>query len=575
LPPGRRLEYLPSTYMEQTAIPGWRTRLARQYRRWAICVVGFLAATGVYAQYSDTLRFGFNYDDYHLVRPYSGAEVRSAFHGTWDSTGIERPFYRPLTVAFYAWRFDAFRYNAWKYHALSLVLFAMAGTLGAVLLMRITDSWSAPLWFVVWWCVHPNLPISLVAWATNQMHLLQTITCLTGLLWWFHVKSKPAIWWTPLLAVQVIAFLVKEDGVLLLPFICLLHGLYWLVVDRTVTRPTVGAVVTGGALIAALWFWRRQALGGLGGYRVSWDSDTLTANLAKGLTRALFLRPARTLTLQIQSWYAIGVVLAATGCAVYWRHWRTLFAISVGVGMALIFNLPFALVTKAEQYYLIATGAVFAVAASADVFSRSLGLLPRITIVALSVPVVLAMHGTARDAADLFAPANEATRATDTLANWAAVPIEIRTWIPHKLTPPHTGNLARDLPIVVFGAYDPERDRGGHVYRWTSGRVTTFVNADATSLRFSLRALFMERPRRPFNVQVLVEGQVVNHTTLTTDLPQPLVIPLRAHPGSADMTKVEVVLDHTWSPGGNDTRALGVQLSDLDIDRMSSPNIYR
>src|SRR5919202_3560495 len=55
--------------------------------------------------YKDTLGYGFDYDDYHFIRPYSRAEVLAAFHGPWDATGIEVPFYRPLTVALYAARF--------------------------------------------------------------------------------------------------------------------------------------------------------------------------------------------------------------------------------------------------------------------------------------------------------------------------------------------------------------------------------------------------------------------------------------------------------------------------------------
>jgi hypothetical protein len=183
----------------------------------------------------------------------------------------------------------------------------------------------------------------------------------------------------------------------------------------------------------------------------------------------------------------------------------------------------------------------------------------------VAIPVVVMMQGTARDAADLYAPDSEATRATDALVQWAATPFEIRTWLRSKLTPPHTGHLSRDLPVIVSGAYDPERDRGGHEYRWTTDRLTLFVNADANSLRFTLHALSIERPRRPFHVQVFVEHTLFSEATLETDTPQSFLVPLRARPSSPDMTKVEIRLDHTWSPGGNDRRLLGVQLADLEV----------
>jgi hypothetical protein len=537
-------------------------------RRWLPILLPLLVCIGAFAQYRDTLAFGFNYDDYHLVRPYEGAEVRAAFHGSWDATGIERSFYRPLTVAFYAARFDAFRYNAWKYHALSLTLFALAGAIGMVLLARLTGSWTAAVWFAVFWCVHPNLPISLVAWITNQMHLLQTLTCLTALVWWTYVKNKPLIWWTPLLVLQIVAMFIKEDGILLLPFVLAVHALYWAVVDRSATRVSPVGLLIGGVFVAALLAWRRYALGGLGGYRVSWQEDTLMANLTKGLTRAVFLRPAIAFPLQLQAWYVL-VVMALGVIAAWFRDRRAFVAICVGLGMAFTFNLPFALVTKAEQYYLLATGAVIALAASADTLARVRGWWSQGAMIALSVPVVLAMQSAASAAAHLYAPTSDATRSTDAIVReWAAVPQEIREWIGRKTVPPNTGDLARDLPSIVLGAYDIERDRAGRAYRWTTGHVIAFVNADADSVKFSLQPLFIERPRRPFAVRVLVEGKEAASETLETDAEHPFVVtlPPRARGGrshSSDMKKLEIVIDHTWTPGPGDPRKLGVKLYDF------------
>ena len=62
--------------------------------------------------YRHTLVYGFDYDDYHFVRPYSVQDVLDTFHGPWDASGIEVPFYRPLTIAFFALRFEAFGLNA-------------------------------------------------------------------------------------------------------------------------------------------------------------------------------------------------------------------------------------------------------------------------------------------------------------------------------------------------------------------------------------------------------------------------------------------------------------------------------
>src|SRR5262249_59850488 len=99
-----------------------------------IVIAGALTA----ALYRDTLRDGFYYDDYHFVRPHALTEVVHAFRGPWDATGIEVPFYRPLTVAYFALRFEALGYNAVAYHALSLSLFALAAALIATFVYAAT-----------------------------------------------------------------------------------------------------------------------------------------------------------------------------------------------------------------------------------------------------------------------------------------------------------------------------------------------------------------------------------------------------------------------------------------------------
>src|SRR5262249_4507228 len=90
-----------------------------------------LAAAAVITSllYSPTLDYGFDYDDYHFVRPYSAADVVRAFRGPWDSSGIEASYYRPLTIAAFAARFQVLGLNSRAHHALSLALFAAAGCL--------------------------------------------------------------------------------------------------------------------------------------------------------------------------------------------------------------------------------------------------------------------------------------------------------------------------------------------------------------------------------------------------------------------------------------------------------------
>ena len=94
------------------ALPGHPVR--RDAFGWRVCSIALLlgvvaAALAVHRLRGCTLSSGFDYDDYHLVLAVPmAAEARGAFAGSWDSTGIEKPFYRPLTTTFYAWRFAVF-----------------------------------------------------------------------------------------------------------------------------------------------------------------------------------------------------------------------------------------------------------------------------------------------------------------------------------------------------------------------------------------------------------------------------------------------------------------------------------
>ena len=46
-----------------------------------------------------------NWDDFHIVRRFTSAELTHAFSATWDPDGIEYPGFRPFTVLFNHIRF--------------------------------------------------------------------------------------------------------------------------------------------------------------------------------------------------------------------------------------------------------------------------------------------------------------------------------------------------------------------------------------------------------------------------------------------------------------------------------------
>src|SRR5205814_3428634 len=125
--------------------------------------------------YAPTVGYGFYYDDYHFVRPYTGREIAHAFHGPWDPAAIETAYYRPLTICLYAARFALLGVNAHAYHLTSLALFALAAALFAVFTTRASGSRVAGALGAAAFIVHPGMPYAAVAWVTNQMHLAELV----------------------------------------------------------------------------------------------------------------------------------------------------------------------------------------------------------------------------------------------------------------------------------------------------------------------------------------------------------------------------------------------------------------
>jgi hypothetical protein len=94
--------------------------LVRREQVARLATVVFLATLGVLVAYVGRVDVGLYYDDYHFVRPWSPLELRKVWFGSWDPTGIEAVFYRPITAWLFAARFDLFALNDTAMHVLSL-----------------------------------------------------------------------------------------------------------------------------------------------------------------------------------------------------------------------------------------------------------------------------------------------------------------------------------------------------------------------------------------------------------------------------------------------------------------------
>lgn len=534
------------------------------------------AAASTWLVHRQTLSYGFDYDDYHFVRPYPSAEVAAAFRGPWDPSGIERPYYRPLTILFFALRFEALGINATAHHALSLLLFAVAAALAGWLVFRLTASPWVGLLATFFFVVHPGMPYSLVAWVTNQMHLIECLVVLTALVWWDAVHRRPFAWWLPLLVFAAAAFLIKEDGIMLLPAIVTLHVIRGWLGEGKLALPPFGFLAAAAILIAVLLGTRTWALADVAMPRHPALQAALS-NYIRGLYRLFRLIPADRPWQSGASWFVTVVPLAAV---VLWR-WSDRgprLAMVSGLAIAVLFDLPFIFITKAEQLHFVALGAVVFLSGACGVMvtgfrRRAAQYAFGLVVVCGLVLLTLVSRHIVRD----FDPYGPIVLAHDEIVEtWAAVPESLRRYVARKREPHARSILPADpslaLDLVTFGEHAPERSPDGVNYRWMAGpRTEILVTAHARALTIPLRHA-IEVFREPARVRVTVDGRVIDELTLTTPewrvsrtgLRDVDVSPLRR------MHRVVIAVDHTWRPnevipGSQDGRTLGLQIGEVQL----------
>ena len=551
-------------------------------RRLSLALI-LLASAGAAlgALYWRTLEYGFDYDDYHFVHPYSSTDVAAAFTSTWDPAGIERPYYRPLTIALFAARFELLGIDSVSYHALSLGLFAACAFMTGWFVYRLTGRALGGLLSIVFFAVHPAMPYSLVAWVTNQMHLLEALIVLLGFCWWHAVRRRPVGWWVPLLVFAVAAFLVKEDGIMLLPSIITLHLL-----DRRLAEPDLPPVrwvfiVLTAVTILGLLVVRSQALGGAPSRGLpGWS--TMYENYWSGLYRTFCLAPADRPWQRAASWFAAGVPLAGV---LLWRRAepRSRTALVSGASLALLFNLPFVFITKPEQLHLVALGAVVVLTAGMlsirdAVTGRATGGIAGAAVAAGVGLFALVTIDITRD----FEPFGPIVLSHDRLVEgWTAVPPELRDYLARKREPGASDRISSNpavaLERITFGVHGWEAGRDGVAYQWMAGRRSDIlVAADVHSVVVPLRHA-IEIFRDPVHVSIEIDGRIVDQMELNTSqwrmsataLGRMRTPPLRG------MHRIVIRTDRVWKPsevipGSGDDRVLGLQLGILTVRRESS-----
>jgi hypothetical protein len=112
------------------------------------------------------------YDDLHLIRHYSGDEIRGAFAGDWDPEHIETSGFRPFTTLFNHARYHVFGENVVGHRLLLLLMFAMFLTMLVWIAGRVGVAWGAALTAAVV-CLCTVHSVLHYAWITDGNHILQ------------------------------------------------------------------------------------------------------------------------------------------------------------------------------------------------------------------------------------------------------------------------------------------------------------------------------------------------------------------------------------------------------------------
>jgi hypothetical protein len=529
-------------------------------------VLALIAAVGALAVYAQTIGYGFRWDDYHMVRPWTWKELFRVLHGQWDPTKVEVPFYRPVTDWFYALRFELFGWNGAAQHAMSVIGVAACAWMTAKFVLRETGRRVTAGFAAAIYALHPAFIYAEGAWLTNQMHLLASLLVIGALLVWQRVRTKPLDAWWPILVIQIVAFGVKEDTVMLVPVIVALQIARAFIV-KDVPYPRWAIVAAGVALTLALPAFRYEMLGKLGGYSVP-TYEGMFANIQHALNGIFRMVPAKRPWQPEATAFVTWTPLAALGLWFWKRDRRAINLFLTGLVIAGAFVLPFALIVKVEQYHLVTLGAVLTLTGTVDILLTTFtGLVFRTVVGAYLAAGVAVLIPISRDIARDFRPCDPYVLETDGQSmGWWITPQEVRDYLGEKRA---MCKENRYIPLeqsadTITWAWAAENADDGKPVRWTWETAVVLVRPTATSLQIALRRPIAS-PADP--VTVTISGPAGTQTvTLTSGdwqfdtiaLPRTLLSYTRAM-HRVDLTVSPTYVPEDRNPKDPDMRKLGVQ----------------
>lgn len=252
---------------------------------------------------------GFLSDDFKLVSYAKDYDIRWSF----KSAGGDG-FFRPLGYAFLwaRWRWAGIDPLPW--HLQALALHAVNAVLLYLLVRSLAYSRFAAGFAAALFAVHGTRPEA-VAWTAASFDLLATMFVLAALL--FFVRG----YWILALIAMIAGSLSKESAYAL-PMMIVALGLWKGDLRKNVARKNLGRYCWFLAVAAALFAYRWDVVGGIGGYRNTAGQPEVASIGALGILKALGLRLWGVLFVPVNWAVPAGVVLeillAITGAAIIW-----------------------------------------------------------------------------------------------------------------------------------------------------------------------------------------------------------------------------------------------------------------
>ena len=206
------------------------------------------------AVFASTFSYPFHWDDFHLIRKYSGPEMLSVFHGVVDPDKIETPGLRPVSILLYNLQGSLWGENILLHRIFMLFLMALFLFLVAVLLSELgLEFFQIAIVFALF--ISSRVFASLVLWVClSHLILAYIFITLTALSFVGWIKQRRAIFFVLMLLSATVATFIREESYTLpvtLPLI-------WLIStpDRTRWREVLAASLSLLVIFAFhYWLW--------------------------------------------------------------------------------------------------------------------------------------------------------------------------------------------------------------------------------------------------------------------------------------------------------------------------------